>query len=1345
MITALIRDTNRLALIPRARSISTALRERGVPFGALYEFETLLARRLHPGRSSHPVADYHYGSYYRERAARYESRIKDLADRDRLGVATLIPILAELDHTEGPQFVLLFLKEAVRPRAAKTADHLLELEKDHHHLKAGLAHLERDDQVQARESVVRDFHEYVEAHDKNSGRTYIARAELDPVLEPHVPHLRQILETRDPDEDAALTSEESTLAADATEAAQDDAAAASASTAASAFEAALDAEAATEPEAAQSAQAVHEEEHPFAEVDAEPAAPEENPAIAADENNESAPPSDSTEPAETTAESTPEEATGPDAEERRLQEYLARKRGELEEIEQKLNQDLADIQAEDERGAHPEHAGDDPAERADRSVRGLGDELYRRYHPQLREILEDADGLFARIFALLSSLARRLTIPEMRTFVDHLIAELEKDPAVREREPHLIPRLVNYRNSLREETPRLLNMIHQKLAEIRRAGGEPVDVIAAQLDYLRERLQDETFQSIWPTIFTIYQNIVEQQFDARVFDEIAREPLHKQQRILAALKESLPEHSRARRAVEARLRGAELAAVGERLDREEAEDQHADQTDGAAPAVPNIDSVLKTLRRSHAYDPVERVRNEIAAFDAGEPAPPNLTDESVSARAEEVRRLFVENPAQALTFAESILNDVAAPPAERAAVLERLREEAESPPAGGDTPEPWREQAGLTYLFHQTVESAGDHAAKIKRITEFEAAGIDLPGESFAEKRRSVERERRSNAAAAALSTALQEKDRDKRKTLFQSFLDNPESPEGLRRELRAGHDDRFDEAFTSITAAPHTAANKARMLTALHSIAHSRRILNPERDRRLRAAIDRYRRMAQTHDSLDDTKRGARSFFLRNGAQLPRLIAGKKSPASVFPEIFARERKHTAEYRASLEALHILEAGAAEGWIDAQNLDEAPEFIRKSVAPAFRQVVQRRYGAARGRRPGTAPGKRRPQTSNVGKLLKSDHAPTLQELRKAYAHASPAERTVLQRIARLNQHTQTAEAARRSAGPPTTRPAGTIAQTTARGNTATSSPQRNSAPPQAAQPGGAAPPGGAPSPAGDLEDAHHRRIVTEAGETFQETVLDDIDTPAWDDGSVPVGLTDSENNLEDSVPDTSFDADTPLQLDSAAKTAGGSKKAAANKKAADSQKKTASASWDQRLAGAIGGMLSFGRSPEERAARKAAKEEARKEAQKEKKETVSIAKLATRAEKKLFKGSRDAQGIWSMALSPDDLLEEIRSMPELRKQPEQKREHAAEAIKSSLAVTVMVPKSNRIVGMPQAVCFPRKDWNNELKRRNLIKAMNEMAEKQLPGSEKYQYFKFLADEIQFHYYEGKYKRGQGL
>lgn len=1192
MIASLIRNTNRLVLISRARSIAAHIREQNAPFSALYDFETLLARRLHPGRTSHPVADYHYGSYYRERARRYEGRIKDLADRDRLVAATLIPILAELDHAEGPQFVLLFLKEAVRPRAAKLADHLLDLEKDHHGLKARLSTTEAVDEVEARETVVRDFHEYLESHGKNLGRWYIARAELDPVLEPHVAHLRQILETQDPDEEEAriLTSNDSALADDDF-VKQEDAGVDEtiAPTAESAFEAALAAEAEVEATAT-------EEAHPFEEADAETAtatedqAPDEDSIEDAGEIYEDSETYEDPPASDIDDDATDADVPPADEEERRLLEYLARKRGELEEIERRLNQDLADIQAEDRRRASPENVEDDPGERADRAARGLGDELYRRYHPQLREILDDADGLFARIFALLSSLARRLTIPEMRMFVDHLIAELEKDPAVREREPHLIPRLVNYRNSLREETPRLLNMIHQKLAEIRRAGGEPVDVIAAQLDYLHERLRDETFQSIWPTIFTIYQNIIEQQFDARVFDEIAQQPLHKQQRILAALKEGLPEHSRARRAVEARLRGAELASVGERLDREQDEEEHTNA--GETPGAPTLDGVLKTLRRTHAYDPVERVRNEIAAFDAGQPPSPQAADESVTARAEEVRRLFVEDPEGALTFAESILNDVAAPPAERAAVLERIREEAESPPASGEQPEPWRERAGLTYLFHQTVESAGDAPEKIKRINEFEAAGVPLPAESFAEKRRSVERERRSNAAAAALSNALQEKDTDKRKALFQSFLDNPEAPEGLRRELRAGHDDRFDEAFTSITAAAHTAANKARMLTALRSIAHSRRILNPERDRRLRAAIDRYRRMAQTHDALDDTNRGTRSFFLRNGAQLPRLVAGKQSPAAVFPEIFARERKHAAEYRASLEALHILESGAAEGWLDVDNLDEAPEFIRKAVAPAFQQVIQRRYNAARSRRPKETQIKKTSQASSVMKLLKSDRAPSLPELRRAYAQASPAERVVLHRIARLQHHAQIAEAARQAAQ---LKPAQSHAKPGAR-RTGTATTMQTSRPaPAATEPGRAqkvasqqhsaartgagakrsaatqqsidtkgkaapqetARPASSPTPASatgasasnagkaskSAEATQHRRIVTEAGETFQETVLEDINTPVWDDGSVPAGLTSGEDNFR--IDGAAIDADTPLELESAPQKTAGSKKAA--------------------------------------------------------------------------------------------------------------------------------------------------------------------------------------------------------
>ena len=183
MIESLRRNTNRLLLIPRARSISEELRGRKAPFQAVFDFETGLARALHPGRKWHPGAQYFYASYFKERAAPFQTQTHNLSAAGRLSGPDLIPLLARMDFSEGRSFVLLFIEEILRGLVPALATALKQIELDHHRLKDALRPLHAADRSIAfgenAQRVRDDFLAFQKAAPELIA-LYMKRAEADP-------------------------------------------------------------------------------------------------------------------------------------------------------------------------------------------------------------------------------------------------------------------------------------------------------------------------------------------------------------------------------------------------------------------------------------------------------------------------------------------------------------------------------------------------------------------------------------------------------------------------------------------------------------------------------------------------------------------------------------------------------------------------------------------------------------------------------------------------------------------------------------------------------------------------------------------------------------------------------------------------------------------------------------------------------------------------------------------------------------------------------------------------------------------------------------------------------------
>ncbi|MEQ9363268.1 MAG: hypothetical protein RIF32_03440 [Leptospirales bacterium] len=1198
MIASLYRNTNRLLLIPRARGISEELKNRKAPFQALYDFETGLARAAHPGRDWHPGAQYFYASYFKDRAAPYRTALHNLSAGGQLTGGGLAPLLARMDYGDGRSFVLLFIEDILRPLSASLADALRSIELDHHRLKDGLRSVDGEGRAagtaQNAQRVGADFAAFKKKLPELTS-LFLLRAEADPVLAPYVAGLRQADaalnsgpprvdgETNDPTEEPPGFNASAGSDVDeygpsdfveiaALEPATTEARAPGphgASGAASDFEAAPERQAATTESESVAAFATLA---PDEVADFEARTAEIEP-IANSAPGAPAEPAESSKAAPKSADAQ-QEATARE-ERKRFEEFLEARRLEMQDIERRLNQGLEECQQE----IAAVRSIADPAERVDEtSAALLGDDQYQHYRADLEEILADADRLFARVFALLSRLARRLTVAEMRRFVDHLIEELSRDEAIRAREPHLIPRLQNYRNSLKEDAPRLLNQIHARLAELRRESpSDPGRALREQLEYLQERLTDTLFQSIWPTVFTIYQNLVAQQFDAQVFREISEHlPLERQQRMLASLREGFREGGPARAAIERKLRGAELAGIGERIRRE--------QTTGEIEELPEI---LARLESNHHFDPVERVRQEIQDFDAGRASQTRISDDgpresSADEQAldphqesgwtvERTRALYRAQPARALEFASRALSAGEVDAREKEFLCEYVEELAERDA-----------KMARLYIFHRSVESAGGPREQLAMIRKFQDL---VPPESANVRETNLRRAVARAPVPGLLTRALKEPDRTRRAAQLRRVLQNPHLPAGLRRVLGARRetpaDAAFLNAFDTICVSPHPTRNKIQLLQTLGALARARGWLTEERARKLENRIRLYRRISQANQTMIARGAPERSFFSRRGAAFSQLLRAGRTPGEIM-----RERDQQVYGIASADRNP---AGVT-----------SPRMNTKAKASA------------------ASP----PQidvTSDNGLLLKTtppdatDFAASAPALDEDFMntpieleHAAPAAKGAAPRA----KHDP------RSAG-------------------------RNPASKAAARPG--APPN-------------------------------------------------------------------------------------------EKTKHAAQAKGREGAPGFLGKLMN----------RVTGNQGASNDAKSGKQETISIARLTTRAEKLFLKGDRRDPGqLLEILHTPEDLLELLHGMPEMKKNPAARRDKAAEAIKAAIAVTVVVPKSNRVLGMPGSLCFPRKDWNNELKRKNLVKSLNTLAEKQLPGSEKYNYYKFLSEEIQFNYYQGKYKHGR--
>jgi|GEM_PF-2404034 len=135
---------------------------------------------------------------------------------------------------------------------------------------------------------------------------------------------------------------------------------------------------------------------------------------------------------------------------------------------------------------------------------GFGENRMRLYGE-----LSDEDTFLIDLFNHLDQVARQLTIPETRAYVNHLISEFKDDDEIINRYPRLIVRLEVFRDRFPEDPDELMGELYRNLVEIEKSYPEDVKGrIEEQYRYLTECLDEERFASVKSTIITIIEKIL---------------------------------------------------------------------------------------------------------------------------------------------------------------------------------------------------------------------------------------------------------------------------------------------------------------------------------------------------------------------------------------------------------------------------------------------------------------------------------------------------------------------------------------------------------------------------------------------------------------------------------------------------------------------------------------------------------------------------------------------------------------------------------------------------------------------------------------------------------------------
>lgn len=509
--------------------------------------------------------------------------------------------------------------------------------------------------------------------------------------------------------------------------------------------------------------------------------------------------------------------------------------------------------------------------------------------------LEEFGSPLGKIMGHLSEMSRRLSIPDMKLYVDYYIQQLEAE-GLFEEYPNIKPRLENYRASLVEPPPELLKQVHMGLQAIEdEFKNSHRQCVEKQLDYLKERLSDETFEKVWPTILTIYENLVKSELEAIEQKKLIENPLWK--RRLKQEFETTP-----------RTLSEILEEVGN--------GHHASITD----ILNNFkkDSLNPSFQNEEPLN-TQNIRN-LFANQNGKSA-----QENAQMIQDQLKKLFEDFPEDALEISEIVLNSHESSLIEKEAVLELLGQ----PELG--------ENAGKIYHFHLSTDQAGNPKKQIEHAQAFRGIVSD---ESIENKISAIREAHAQHQARSTVHQFNRASTRDQKIALFGKIKDNPRIPQDFKRiySKNAG-DDVFEKAMEAITISGNPNQTKMELLILLKDKAKQKEWLTPGRQTKIDYKIRFYKNIIEG-DKAQARNYLARDSFYRNyGSSVLDHLNQGKTPE----DILKLQKNYTQHYDHTQEIVNLIEG------LDPQEDLPTIQDLMKRIPPNFRkkagQIIHKKSG----------------------------------------------------------------------------------------------------------------------------------------------------------------------------------------------------------------------------------------------------------------------------------------------------------------------------------------------------------------------------------------------------------------
>lgn len=143
-------------------------------------------------------------------------------------------------------------------------------------------------------------------------------------------------------------------------------------------------------------------------------------------------------------------------------------------------------------------------------VKNIGKISFVENQKFLASAVAGEDSFFSDLMHHLIDMSEKLTVSQMRSYIDLLIEQFNADSELLAKYPHLIDRLENFRDSLIDPPPELLREIYQRLDEIGQKNKNSIQKSKdTQYKYLEHCYQEPRFAPVKKQILQIMQNLID--------------------------------------------------------------------------------------------------------------------------------------------------------------------------------------------------------------------------------------------------------------------------------------------------------------------------------------------------------------------------------------------------------------------------------------------------------------------------------------------------------------------------------------------------------------------------------------------------------------------------------------------------------------------------------------------------------------------------------------------------------------------------------------------------------------------------------------------------------------------